>query len=796
MGNSLVIKSFTDIKNLAVFKDFTWSTSVVDANGRPIYFKPLNIIYGRNYSGKTTLSRIVRSLETGHISDKYIDPHFKVTLSDGTTVDQTAPTNHSLSVRVFNEDYVKDNLKVFIDEDGDIAPFAVIGEDNAALADSLAKKEKELGSDDTPGSLLAREAECQRDRYIAFSNRISAVDDLDALLRNKGREIKNNTRYKDATYDIRHIKADIAIVQKDTYDPQTDEQIALYEANLNETTKAEITAWAPLNLQFDTILSQAQDLLGKIIQPSKPIQELLNDALLQEWVRNGRPLHEGKRSTCGFCGKTLPPELKEQLDRHFNAESESLRMDLLSLIETIDSKLEEIPTLLEVQQNSFYNAFRSESLLLKEKIDDATKRYSATLASIKNAIEKRSMDIFSAVTFPDTDDATGTLQSLWDEYEVLRKKSNDYTDLLSTKQSLARYALRLTEVSAYLGTIDHEKKLEKIGQLKDELAKKEELLKEASSKTEEAKLDIATLKGSMRDERNGAERVNQYLSHYFGHPSLSLVAIPEEDGGDIQYRFEIQRDGHRAYHLSEGERGLLAFCYFMGRLEDVKTTGTQPIIWIDDPISSLDENHVFFIYSLIRSHIIEQQGYGQLFVSTHSLNFLKYLRRVGGQTGVQKDYFIIERTGDTSAVRRMPDHLKFFATEFHYLFHRIYQCAHADENNDENIDAFYSFGNNVRKFLEMYLYFRYPNSEEKGDPSKLHRFLGDDAVSASLIDRIENEYSHLTGLFERGLLPVDVATMKSMAKLILDRIKDYDEEQYNALLGSVGESPDETTAVE
>lgn len=206
-------------------------------------------------------------------------------------------------------------------------------------------------------------------------------------------------------------------------------------------------------------------------------------------------------------------------------------------------------------------------------------------------------------------------------------------------------------------------------------------------------------------------------------------------------------------------------------------------------ISSLDENHIFFIYSLIRSHILDKQQFEQLFISTHSLSFLKYLKKITtGMGNIQRAYFIVDRSNNTSTVERMPKHLKEFATEFHYLFHRIYRCSKANEDDDNCADDFYSFGNNLRKFLEMYLYFRYPNASEN-DTGKLRRFLGDDLVASSVTERVENEYSHLVGLFERGILPVDISAMKKMADLVLDKIKNYDPEQYNALMESIGEMP-------
>lgn len=133
----------------------------------------------------------------------------------------------------------------------------------------------------------------------------------------------------------------------------------------------------------------------------------------------------------------------------------------------------------------------------------------------------------------------------------------------------------------------------------------------------------------------------------------------------------------------------------------------------------------------------------------------------------------------------MPGYLKDYVTEFNYLFHQIYKCANADIAADGNHDCFYNFGNNARKFLEAFLYYKYPNAKSHDD--KLLHFFGDDALSSSLTDRINNEYSHLAGVFERSLMPIDVPEMKPAAKFILKKIKEKDPDQYNALLQSIGE---------
>jgi putative rloC protein len=58
-----MIKKILEIKDLAVFKKFEWNEHVVDSQGVAVYLEDVNIFFGRNYSGKTTLSRIFRAFE-------------------------------------------------------------------------------------------------------------------------------------------------------------------------------------------------------------------------------------------------------------------------------------------------------------------------------------------------------------------------------------------------------------------------------------------------------------------------------------------------------------------------------------------------------------------------------------------------------------------------------------------------------------------------------------------------------------------------------------------------------------
>jgi RNase adaptor protein for sRNA GlmZ degradation len=61
-----------------------------------------------------------------------------------------------------------------------------------------------------------------------------------------------------------------------------------------------------------------------------------------------------------------------------------------------------------------------------------------------------------------------------------------------------------------------------------------------------------------------------------------------------------------------------------------------------------------------------------------------------------------------------------------------------------------------------------------------------DNIATTLANRINNEYSHLEQIFDRSMLPIDVAEMKSLAQYVLKTIEEADKDQYNALLISIG----------
>ena len=129
-----------DIKKFGLFEDFKWSIKLHN-----IELSKVNIIYGRNYSGKTTLSRIFGSISDGKLPEKYQNGMFTITDETRKEVDHLNLTS-DYKVWVYNTDFVRNNLNWLYDENGEIKPFALLGVDNIVAKTRIDEINLELGN--------------------------------------------------------------------------------------------------------------------------------------------------------------------------------------------------------------------------------------------------------------------------------------------------------------------------------------------------------------------------------------------------------------------------------------------------------------------------------------------------------------------------------------------------------------------------------------------------------------------------------------------------------------------------
>ena len=798
-----------DIASFGSFSGLEWKKTVRDSGKNVKPFQRLNILYGRNYSGKTTLSRVFRALETRKLPLNYVDSAFTVTGDKG-EVTCAGLLTHNYDVRVYNRDFVTDNLSFLVNQDvgGVIKTFAIVGEQNKEIDDAIAAIEAKLGSVEGKAGLRFDLEAARKERDRTKSSHSTASDALDNKLRSHAADkIKKNRQYGGPVYNIDHIKRDIAATNNSGFVALTLEEQGGKLALLKQEALPDITGTLAIDLQLDSLRDKAEALLSKAIVPTKPIQELLYDSVLQLWVKQGIAHHRDKRATCAFCRQSLPHEIWQTLDDHFSKESGDLESALGNSITSVKGEIATVAEFVSLKSDQFYTEERFAFDTSSRALAEALGVYKKDLEALKKLLEIRKNNLFQPVALKPLLHDPKEVQKHIGAINSLIAINNGKTKTLEKDKTAASNALRLANVSAFAAAINYDTELARIATLKTGANTAGTAHTDAEKEIRDAEAEVQALRGKQKDERKGAERVNSLLNHFFGHDGIKLEAREGPDKATV--KFEITRNGKAAYNLSEGECSLISFCYFIARLDDPESKGKELIIYIDDPISSLDSNHIFFMFSLIESLIAKPTKntdgsnayrYRQLFISTHNLDFLKYLKRLSipkkkipaGEVktkGVDDhEHFIIERNGAGSNILLMPSYLKEYITEFHYLFHQIYKCKDQAAAHVSH-EPFFGFGNNLRKFLEAFLFFKYPYHDDRNDAfERIKKFFGDEEDTAiALVNRLNNEFSHLEAAADRSFKPVEIPEIAKVANYVLDKMFAADAVQYNALLKSIGE---------
>lgn len=786
-----MLKKFAKI-NLGVFKSFEWDRELDNTEE----FKKVNIFYGRNYVGKTTLSRILRTVKRQELPSKFDECSFELNFSDpDRVITQDNMQDFTGRIRVFNYDYIQDYLSFVMHDEGKIESFSLsIGDENNLIHTQIEEKEELLGQEiELEDGELKRtgkrlELFQENQKYKEKNDEWNKGDDeLKELKTNFAREIRNNTAlYDDVNYKSTNLSKDIEAIKKEQNSISELLSVsdrALKEKQLKEEVKEKINQkYTSTQFRLDLLAKKVKELTEKEIQLTVAFDdELLKDRNLVSWILTGKKLHEDK-DHCQFCGGGLTDELWEKLNYLATNETTQLEKDLKELLESLEAEKDKSPKL--VGKDTLYLAFHDTYVSLKDGYDQLIDQYLVEISKLEDQVESRLNNLEQAQEFTAVNDSiVDQLKSILVDFDNLIGRSNEHTEALASNKKILQDELRSDSVKRFIideNILGIEQQLQELECEKDDQEKVVDGLKREVAQIE---TNIQRLRDQLSSETVAKDKINEYLKNFFGHAYLELVAKPGLNGKE--YQFEIHRNNQKAYNLSEGERSLIAFCYFMARLNELDEN-VQPIIWIDDPISSLDSNHIFFIYSLINAEIIKKDRYKQLFITTHNLEFLKYLQELSfrNKKNLEKQFVIEDKSQESSQISTisiMPQYMQTYVTEFKYLFEQIYRCAYEDIN-DENYYVFYNFGNNVRKFMEMYLAYKYPN--EKGVNSKIEKFFkvleGDEVIPSQMLNRFSNETSHLRGLFEKGYLVIDSAEAKKVALCVLKTIEKHDTEQYDA----------------
>lgn len=774
--------------NCASYKNYTWENSLEN-------FKNINIFYGHNGAGKTMLSRIMRSFEQQKLHQDYEEMTFEIEF-DGKKFSQDDIQSANLPLVVYNKDFINDNLRFLINgkKDGSIKSFSsmVMGENNSKIFEEIEKLQNKLGeiSNEEQGvvaSGLYGDKE-RIEKTIRQKEKEKQGKDQDDKLRNKASEIKNDKDIGENNYDIRKIKQDIEKIKDNLEEHILTPEI---ENQCRNSLKDEVKEELLINFTFNA--NEFSDIsigLKELIE-QKFIQKENIENNLRKWLKEGLNFHNhDTEQECKFCKNKLSKERLEWLidnlkDSSIDKNNNEINLKLEKLLEIKKRQQSFLNITNQLKSSNFYTDYKDECEKLNTEFSSVIDSYFREIIKLENLLKTKQDNPYKNFIFENFEDHSKNISNMLDKIRDLINKNNDKTKNLETTKKETSEKIKFHIIAKFIKEINYLENLRNIEQIDIEINAFKANLTIKEQEIEENENKIEKLKNSISSEQASADKINKYLKSHFGNSALEFRAIEKNKA-----EFKIYRNGIEADNLSEGECSLVGFCYFMAKLQNADK---KSVVWIDDPISSLDSNHIFFIFSLIDSELFENKDlkFNQLFISTHNLDFLKYLKKLKSVSSNKRSLYIIEKNENGSQIKDMPKFLKNYTTEFNYLFEQIYNHKNIGEITDEDIKTalVYNFGNNLRKFLEIYLFFKYPTEKSFGAEiiEQFFKSQSDKTIQIS-INRYANEFSHLREILERGMKPLDIPESKKIAEFVLKTIKQKDPEQFKALCESIGKS--------
>lgn len=686
-----MIKKIRTIKNLAVFQDFIWNRDVSLKE-----FKKINIIYGGNYSGKTTISRIFSSIRDKKVHDDYQGCSYEIEMYDGTFLTSIGLETSRLEIAVFNRDYIESNLKISKESTWQPIEFDIGGNvDIRADVDRIDKKKER-------SNIIIQRLKQTTDIFDKYESEY--FTNYAKLVR---QSVNNNTSPFDKYHfkkirDIIGRNIDSVIIPDGNYL----DNIRSLCLSLNQYPQIETISY---KLKYNDLKEEVRTVLLEEPPKDLTIDLLDNNTSLYKWVQDGLNFDENK-STCAFCGNKVTEQRWLDLNAYYSNASKILRDKISKIKQNILNEID-ITSKLDIPKSKmdFSDTVRNniEQLLKKQK--NAVNKYQESLLALIKELERKEDGLIHISTvLKDTCNLDDTLPDWIKEMNSNIDQHNEFVNNFDNMQTDARDKYSKHLVAIYLKAQNYYSKY-------DRFIRYNTWIDRLYSLNIALNKEKDILLNSLKTITLGKEHLDKYISRFLNRDDIT-VSITNDD------KFRLMRGDSPANNLSDGEKTAICFSYFMVTLESMRIVDLMNcIIFIDDPISSLDNNHISQVYSLLYSFFFRNNldpsnldryvpCFDQLFISTHNFDFFCFLKDFGKNRKVNaRNLYLINRSSnDCSSIVNLPMQLSQFSSEYVYLFSVIHKYKTDSDNSAILPDI--TIPNAIRRFLEIYTLLKLPGA--------------------------------------------------------------------------------------
>jgi wobble nucleotide-excising tRNase len=678
-----------------------------------------NIVFGFNGSGKTTISNTVSFFaNNSFISEEEKKEIFDDIKNDDNSVVELSlqdsssnikyPANspHSKDLYVFNSNFVATH--VFNGTKGRLKKFSNIGgelknKEIDAINQQIEKLDEERNKLQSENKKFDdKHEEITKERSKGFAKTLTD--------KNKRLQVQDLLNVQLSSSTIEELETKLSLLSADYELSKKQDDLNIDLAELRQL------AFNPYIFDFakiDEILSKNIQQLSKDVLEKRitEIQNLFSDEQHQQsverWFRYGKDvldkMDEHKGKNCPICSTDVSNRLSLILQDYNGYFDEGYENFILEL-KTETTKVSTAINLLDKYEKDSEKLDRLftkyEKLLTKflfEKFDFSVMK--SDLAALEKVLKAKNDNVQSILSKPvninenliKLNEAITKLQSLMTNIlNVLEsKKLNTHSIEGDIRQTYNEIIVLDFNDSNGIGT------LEKYRSNKKRIS--------VIEKDESAGLPF--LKNKLREELKKLKAESKSISTYLAKMGIVNfdIDINENDQDEnivIKYKNSITDKNRLRNCLSDGEKTALAFAYFLSKFDNEINTSEKvknSVVFIDDPISSLDDNRLYSTAHLIWRNFEEVK---QLIVLSHNFLFLKFFNSF--YCGKANCLFL-----NGEKIIDLPDELRNFETPYFYMLKTIIDFLDKNNQNVNYNEAKRYLPNFIRRVLETFLSFKF-----------------------------------------------------------------------------------------
>lgn len=359
-----------------------------------------------------------------------------------------------------------------------------------------------------------------------------------------------------------------------------------------QSSPQEITPLKEKKIDFEKYLTAVNEIISSKVIERVTVRRLDSQRKIN-FAREGLEIHRNEE-ICSFCGNKISNEIKLELESYFSAdEVKALQNRIKSGKEQIANLLNEISEYVAIKVEEFFPDLIENAKKEIDEIDRRLEQQKYFFETLLSTLEHKESNLFvetEELELPIPDNIN------YENFNKIIEGHNKYVLDIKNKQKEAKNSIRYHEIKILLENFKYELEMEKLNNYEKDkkdksytLEQKEDERNSLEQVLVEYRNQIDTLKP--KAEKKAIERINTKLRL---RVSWELDHVDDENLG--YYRIKEGDQYRSVKHLSTGEKNVIAFLYFIERLEEVKKNRrNKKILVFDDPMSSNDDTMQYLI---------------------------------------------------------------------------------------------------------------------------------------------------------------------------------------------------------